>query len=69
MHCALLLAIDLLLLAFANAIAVFLSLSSHPDALVEILLYCGLTLAAAIPALLLAGLNRTLWRFTSLHDC
>ncbi|WP_144061153.1 sugar transferase [Hyphomicrobium denitrificans] len=71
MHCVLLLAIDLLLLIIANAIAVFLSIDSHltANALHEILLYCGLTLATSIPALLMTGLNRTLWRFTSLHDC
>lgn len=69
MHCALLLAIDLLLLIIANGIAFFLSIGTHPDAFVETLLYCGLTVASAIPVLLMTGLNRTLWRFTSLHDC
>lgn len=71
MHCIFLLIIDLLLLSIANAIAILLSIGPHPtaSALFEILPYSGLTLAIAIPALLATGLNRTLWRFTSLHDC
>lgn len=69
MHCALLLAIDLLLLVVANGIAFFLSIGTHPDAFVETLIYCGLTIAIAIPVLLMTGMNRTLWRFTSLQDC
>lgn len=69
MHKVLLLAIDLVLLLFANAITVFLSMGSNPDASFEIIRYCGLTVAIAVPALLMTGLNKTLWRFTSLHDC
>lgn len=71
MHCIFLLTIDLLLLFVANAVAIVLSVGPHPTAskLLEILPYCGLTLAIAIPALLVTGMNRTLWRFTSLHDC
>ncbi|HVX35742.1 MAG TPA: sugar transferase [Hyphomicrobium sp.] len=71
MHCIFLLVIDLLLLSIANAVAILLSIGPHPTAstLFEILPYGGLTLGIAIPTLLATGLNRTLWRFTSLHDC
>lgn len=69
MHCALLLAIDLLLLIAVNGIALFLSVASRPEAFAETLMYCGVTVATAIPILLVAGLNRTVWRFTTLHDC
>jgi lipopolysaccharide/colanic/teichoic acid biosynthesis glycosyltransferase len=71
MHCIFLLIIDLLLLSIANAVAILLSIGPHPTAgaLFEILPYSGLTLGIAIPTLLATGLNRTLWRFTSLHDC
>lgn len=69
MHCAFLLAIDLFLLITANVIVFFLSVGLHPEAFAETLAYCALTVAIAVPVLLASGLNRTVWRFTTLHDC
>lgn len=71
MHCFVLLVIDLSLVAISNLIAILLCtddpLTRHiPSSAIA---YAGLTLAAAIPALIVARTNRTLWRFTSLHDC
>ena len=71
MHCFVLLVIDLILVAISNAIAILLCTEYPPAAhiLYSTLAYAGLTLAAAIPVSIVAGTNRTLWRFTSLHDC
>ena len=69
MHCAFLLAIDLFLLITANVIVFFLSVGLHPETFAETLAYCALTVATAVPVLLASGLNRTVWRFTTLHDC
>jgi FlaA1/EpsC-like NDP-sugar epimerase len=71
MHCFVLLVIDLSLVAISNIIAILVCtddpLTGHM--LSSAIPYAGLTLAAAIPALIVARTNRTLWRFTSLHDC
>jgi FlaA1/EpsC-like NDP-sugar epimerase len=71
MHCLVLLVIDLLLISVSNASAVILcvDLQSAPGSLFQLFSYCSLTVAAAVPVVLATGLNRTLWRFTSLHDC
>jgi lipopolysaccharide/colanic/teichoic acid biosynthesis glycosyltransferase len=71
MHCVLLLTVDLLLLLFANALAMLISIGSQPSTseILSLFQHCGLTIALAVPALLASALNRTLWRFTSLHDC
>ena len=39
------------------------------ELLFPVLPYFLLTMLTAVPVLLVAGLNRTLWRFTSLNDC
>lgn len=71
MHCFVLFVIDLSLVAISNIIAILLC-TEHPltgHMLSSTLAYAGLTIAAAIPVFIVAGTNRTLWRFTSLHDC
>lgn len=71
MHCFVLLLIDLLIIFASTACAIALSTGLHLPiaASPQELLYSLLTLALAAPMLLAAGLNRTLWRFTSLQDC
>ena len=71
MHCFVLLLIDLLIISASTACAIALSPGLHLPiaAASQDLLYGLLTLAVALPMCLAAGLNRTLWRFTSLQDC
>lgn len=71
MHRCLLLAVDFACVVIANLFAIVVSAGfvASPAALTAIGLYALATAAFSIPALLGAGLNRTLWRFTSLNDC
>jgi lipopolysaccharide/colanic/teichoic acid biosynthesis glycosyltransferase len=71
MHCFVLLLIDLLIIFASTACAIALTTGLHLPiaAPPQELLYGLLTLVLAAPMLLAAGLNRTLWRFTSLQDC
>jgi lipopolysaccharide/colanic/teichoic acid biosynthesis glycosyltransferase len=71
MHCLVLLAIDLFIIFASTVFAIALSTGLHFSVatLSHVLPYCLLTLAIAVPVFLAAGLNRTLWRFMSLHDC
>ncbi len=70
MHRFVLLAIDLILVATSTIIALFLrdNLEFSPERLAALRPYLLLTLLAAAPVLLASGLNRTLWRFSSLFD-
>jgi len=71
MHCFALLIIDLISIAVSSAFAGVLcaNLQFSPELLFQDLPYFLLTTLAAVPVLLTTGLNRTLWRFTSLNDC
>src|SRR5215471_13640609 len=70
MHRYVLLLIDLLLIAASTLCALILrdNLEISSVRMLFILPYLLLTLLAAVPVLLLAGLNRTLWRFSSFND-
>jgi lipopolysaccharide/colanic/teichoic acid biosynthesis glycosyltransferase len=71
MHCLVLLFVDLLLVSVSNLCAVLLSATPKaPMAeMLQALSYSFLTILFALPVLAVTGLNRTLWRFTSLNDC
>ena len=70
MHRYVLLSIDLLLVAASTMSALVLrdNLEISSVRMLSVLPYLLLTLLAAVPVLLLAGLNRTLWRFSSFND-
>src|SRR5262245_11661898 len=70
MHRYVLLSIDLLLIAAATMFAFILrdNLEISSVRMLAVLPYLLLTLLAAVPVLLFAGLNRTLWRFSSFND-
>src|SRR5215475_1499115 len=70
MHRYVLLSIDLLLIAASTMCALILrdNLEVSSLRMLVVLPYLLLTLLAALPVLLLAGLNRTLWRFSSFND-
>src|SRR5690242_4787303 len=70
MHRYVLLSIDLLLIAASTMSALILrdNLEISSVRMLAVLPYLLLTLLAAVPVLLLAGLNRTLWRFSSFND-
>src|SRR5215472_4900592 len=70
MHRYVLLLIDLLLIAASTMCALILrdNLEISSVRMLAIFPYLLLTLLAAVPVLLLAGLNRTLWRFSSFND-
>src|SRR5262245_55354224 len=70
MHRYVLLLIDLLLIAASTMCALILrdNLEISSVRMLAVLPYLLLTLLAAVPVLLLAGLNRTLWRFSSFND-
>src|SRR5262245_36682634 len=70
MHRFVLLSIDLVLVAISTVTALILrdNLEISSERLLQLLPYLLLTLLAAPPVLLVAGLNRTLWRFSSLVD-
>jgi len=70
MHRIVLLSIDLVLVAISTITALILrdNLEISSERLLQLLPYLLLTLLAAPPVLLVAGLNRTLWRFSSLVD-
>src|SRR5215831_1226522 len=70
MHRYVLLSIDLLLIAASTVCALILrdNLEISSLRMLFIMPYLLLTLLAALPVLLLAGLNRTLWRFSSFND-
>jgi lipopolysaccharide/colanic/teichoic acid biosynthesis glycosyltransferase len=70
MHRYVLLSIDLLLIAASTVSALILrdNLEISSVRMLAIFPYLLLTLLAAVPVLLLAGLNRTLWRFSSFND-
>src|SRR5262249_7376054 len=70
MHRYVLLSVDLLLIAASTMSALILrdNLEISSLRMLSVLPYLLLTLLAAVPVLLLAGLNRTLWRFSSFND-
>src|SRR5262249_51498307 len=70
MHRYVLLSVDLLLIAASTMSALILrdNLEISSVRMLAVLPYLLLTLLAAVPVLLLAGLNRTLWRFSSFND-
>lgn len=69
MHCIVLLAVDVALITLATVAATVLCAAEPPlAALANCAFYLGITLAVTPPMLLLFGLNRTFWRFTSLND-
>lgn len=70
MHCFVLLLVDLILVAISTVLAFVLrdNLETSPERLIQILPYVSVTVLAAVPVLLVAGLNRTLWRFSYLVD-
>jgi lipopolysaccharide/colanic/teichoic acid biosynthesis glycosyltransferase len=71
MHCFALLIIDLISIAVSSAFAGVLcdNLQVSWELLFPVFPYFLLTMLTAVPVFLAAGLNRTLWRFTSLNDC
>ena len=70
MHRFVLLSIDLLLIVIATVAALALreNLDVAPQKFFDLLPYLVMTLGVSVPILVLAGLNRTLWRFSSLED-
>ncbi|WP_423414173.1 sugar transferase [Hyphomicrobium sp. B1] len=69
MHCFVLLVVDLLLVSMSTLIAVVVTLPGPvASAIAAASAYGAFTLSAAIPVMLIFGLNRTVWRFTSLGD-
>lgn len=67
MHRFVLLSVDVALIAISTLMAIALCSPQASSALVGA--YLPFTIAVAVPALLIFGLNRTVWRFTSLNDC
>lgn len=69
MHCFVLLGVDLVLVSVSTLLAVIAAdVGPAVSAVVAASAYCVFTLAAAAPVMLIFGLNRTIWRFTSLDD-
>src|SRR6185503_11431409 len=70
MHRVVLLLIDLTLVVASTVLALFLrdNLELSPQRLEQLLPYLAITTAVAAPILVLTGLNRTLWRFSSMSD-
>jgi lipopolysaccharide/colanic/teichoic acid biosynthesis glycosyltransferase len=69
MHCLVLLFVDLVLIAVSTLAAIMLCSAPAPlSALAAAGPYGVVTLAVAVAVLVLLGLNRTVWRFTSLGD-
>ncbi len=70
MHRVVLLSLDVILIAIATVLALFLrdNLDLSAPRLAQLLPYLAATVAAAVPVFLLFGLNRTFWRFSSLPD-
>jgi lipopolysaccharide/colanic/teichoic acid biosynthesis glycosyltransferase len=70
MHRFVLLSIDLLLVVIATVAALALreNLEVAPQKFFDLLPYLVMTLGVSVPILVLAGLNRTLWRFSSFED-
>jgi lipopolysaccharide/colanic/teichoic acid biosynthesis glycosyltransferase len=69
MHCFVLLFVDVVLVAVSTIAAIVLCSPEAPlSALARIGPYAIITLATAVPVLLVFRLNRTVWRFTSLSD-
>jgi len=66
----LLLMVDLSLLALATVGALLLrdNLELSPDRLAFLLPHLGVSVAVAVPVFTLFGLNRTIWRYSSLGD-
>lgn len=62
--------IDLLLIALASLGALFLrdNLEVSSDRVLSLLPYLGLTLAVAVPVLMVFGLNRSIWRLSTMSD-
>ncbi|WP_290990282.1 sugar transferase [Hyphomicrobium sp.] len=70
MHRLVLLTVDVALIAISTVLAILLCSPLSPlSALVNAKLYFLVTIGVAIPVLWIFGLNRTVWRFTSLSDC
>lgn len=69
MHCFVLLVVDLVLVSMSTLFAVVVTMPG-PDtsAIAAASAYGAFTLSAAIPVMLIFGINRTVWRFTSLGD-
>ncbi|MBS0252942.1 MAG: sugar transferase [Proteobacteria bacterium] len=69
MHCFVLLVVDLVLVSASTLVAVIVAMPSSATAAIGAAsTYGAITLATAVPVMLIFGLNRTLWRFTSLGD-
>ncbi len=68
MHCFVLLFADVVLIAVSTVLAIVLC-STETFFLATSAPYFLFTMVAAIPILMIFGLNRTVWRFTSLNDC
>ncbi|CCB66345.1 MULTISPECIES: sugar transferase [unclassified Hyphomicrobium] len=69
MHCFVLLVVDLVLVSMSTLIAVVVTMPGPvTSAIAAASAYGAFTLSAAIPVMLIFGLNRTVWRFTSLGD-
>jgi lipopolysaccharide/colanic/teichoic acid biosynthesis glycosyltransferase len=68
MHCLILLFVDLALIAASTVVAIVLC-SAETVLIATSAPYFLFTTAAAIPLLMIFGLNKTVWRFTSLNDC
>ncbi|WP_156150687.1 sugar transferase [Hyphomicrobium sp. 99] len=70
MHRLVLLAVDVALIVMSTLLAIVLCGPQSPlPAIANIGLYPLITIGVAIPVLWIFGLNRTVWRFTSLNDC
>lgn len=69
MHCFVLLVVDLVLVSASTLVAVIVAIPGPAtSAMAAASAYGAITLATAIPVMLIFGLNRTVWRFTSLGD-
>lgn len=64
MHCCLLLVVDLICVAVANALAIGIvsGIDANPDDLAVLAFHAVVTIAFCAAAFFAAGLNRTVWR-------
>jgi FlaA1/EpsC-like NDP-sugar epimerase len=69
MHCFILLFVDVALTAGSTILAIVLCSGETTLPFASAAPFLLFTLSAAIPVVLIFGLNRTVWRFTSLNDC
>jgi lipopolysaccharide/colanic/teichoic acid biosynthesis glycosyltransferase len=68
MHRFVLLSVDVALIAASTLMAIGLC-SPQASTVVSAGTYLSFAIAVAVPALMVFGLHRTVWRFTSLNDC